>query len=347
MPVPGIDLRSDTVTLPSPEMRRAMADAELGDDVFEDDPTVHRLEELAAGMLGKEASLFVPSGTMSNLVAILAHCNRGEEAIVGHEAHMIQSEVAGGAVVAGVQLRTVPNDLRGRISPGDVRATVRTPNIHHPTTTLVAIENTHNRCYGTPISVADTAVIAAVAREHKLKFHIDGARIFNAAVALGLPVSALATDADSVGFCLSKGLGAPVGSVLCGSRDFIARSRKYRKMLGGGMRQAGVLAAAGIVALESMVARLAGDHEDARALAPRVAGLPGVHVDLDLVSTNIVIFDVDDPSSVWLSRLAKEGVHGVSFGPNTVRLTTHFGISRADIDDAVTLIRRALTLAPA
>lgn len=341
MPITGIDLRSDTVTLPSPEMRRAMAAAELGDDVFEDDPTVQALEELGAGKIGKEAALFVPSGTMGNLIAILTHCGRGEEAIVGTEAHIIQSEVAGAAVVAGVQLRTVPNDLRGRIAPSDVAATVRRPNVHHPDTRMVALENTHNRCYGSPITPEDTAALAETAREHGLAFHIDGARIFNSAVALGVPVQALTRDADSVNFCLSKGLSAPIGSLLAGNREFIRRARRFRKMLGGGMRQAGVIAAAGIVALNSMVDRLAEDHENARVLAKGIADLPGVHLDLDLVTTNIVIFDVDGSASAWLDRIATEGIHGVAFGHQTVRLTTHYGISAADIDAAVAGIRRA------
>jgi threonine aldolase len=347
MPVAGIDLRSDTVTLPSPEMRRAMGEAELGDDVFEDDPTVRRLEELAAAKVGKETALFVPSGTMANLIAILVHCERGTEAIVGAEAHMIQSEVAGGAVVGGVQLRTVPNDIAGRISLADVRAAIRTPNVHHPVTRLVAIENTHNRCYGTPIGAEDTAAVAQVAREHGLAFHIDGARIFNAAVALRVPVTALTAPADTVSFCLSKGLSAPIGSLICGPRDLIARARGQRKMLGGGMRQVGVLAAAGIVALETMVDRLAEDHANARALAEGLAGLPGVTIDPALTSTNIVIFDVEGTAAAWLGRVAAEGVHGVAFGPNTVRLTTHFGITRDDIDEALKRIEHAVALAPA
>ncbi len=340
-----IDLRSDTVTMPTPEMRRVMAEAELGDDVFGDDPTVIRLEALATTMLGKQAALFVPSGTMSNVAAILAHCARGEEAIVGSEAHMVQSEVAGAAVVAGVQLRTIANDERGRIDPDDVRRTVRTANIHHPRTALVAIENTHNRCYGSPISVEDTDAVATVAREHGLAFHIDGARIFNAAVALGLPVTALAAKADSVGFCLSKGLSAPVGSVLCGTQEFIDRARKYRKMLGGGMRQAGVIAAAGIVALQTMVDRLDEDHENARVLALGLAQLPGVLIDPDRVQTNIVIFDVSGGSAPWLQRVAAEGVQGVAFGPETVRLTTHYGITHENIEDALQRIKRATALA--
>ena len=342
-----IDLRSDTVTLPSPEMKRAIQEAALGDDVFEDDPTVQRLEQLAASMLGKEAALFVPSGTMGNLIALLTHCGRGAEAIVGDQSHMVQYEVAGAAAVAGVQLRTVRNDDAGRIDPDDVQSMIRGENVHYPDTGLVALENTHNRCFGSPLSVADTAAVADVAHEHGVPVHIDGARLFNAAVALGVPASSLAAPADSVGFCLSKGLSAPIGSLLCGTGEFIERARKNRKMVGGGMRQVGVIAAPGIVALESMVDRLAEDHENAKLLARGLANLPGVTIDPSRVRTNIVVFDVDESAETWLARVGREGVRGVPFGPSRVRLTTHYGITSADIEEALTRIRHALTLTPA
>lgn len=341
-----IDLRSDTVTQPSPEMRRAMVRAPLGDDVFEDDPTVIRLEELAASMLGKEAALFVPSGTMGNLVAVLTHCPRGAEAIVGDQSHMVQYEVAGAAAAAGVQLRTARNDESGRLDPNEVRSLIRGENVHYPPTGLVALENTHNRCFGSPINAADTRAVAEVAHEQGIPVHIDGARIFNAAVALGVPVVELAADADSVGFCLSKGLSAPIGSLLCGPREFIRKARKNRKLLGGGMRQVGVIAAPGIVALETMVDRLAEDHENARRLAVGLAGVPGIRIDPERVRTNIVVFDVDEPSEEWVARAQREGVWAVPFGPRRVRLTTHYGIAGDDITEALERIRSAVAPTP-
>ena len=262
-----IDLRSDTVTLPTPAMREAIAKAELGDDVFGEDPTVNRLEAMAAEMLGKEAALLTASGTMSNLVALLAHCQRGDEVIVGSEAHVLHYEAVGAAALGGLELRPIPNDDRGRLDPSDVERAVRPPDIHQPRSTLVCLENTHNRCGGAVLSEHDLAAVAQAARRWGMAVHLDGARIFNAAVALGMPAAQLARHVDSVAFCLSKGLACPVGSVLCGSAQFIQRARRYRKMVGGGMRQAGIIAAAGIVALETMIDRLQEDHDNARVLA--------------------------------------------------------------------------------
>jgi len=330
-----IDLRSDTVTLPSDAMRRAIAEAPVGDDVYGEDPTVRRLEEMAAERTGKEAALLVASGTMSNLVAIMAHCERGAEAIVGSESHILHYEVAGAAGVAGVQLRPVPNDARGRIDPAAVEATVRGENVHLPRTALLCIENTHNRCAGAAISLDDTRDLAAVAHRHGVRVHIDGARIFNAAFATGTSVAALAEPADSIGFCLSKGLGAPVGSVLCGSGDFIARARKMRKMVGGGMRQAGILAAAGVYALDHMVERLAEDHENARALARGLAALPVVDLDPASIDSNIVTFGVRGDWRVFMGALVRSGVLVTLPAPGRIRAVTHFGIERADIDDAL------------
>ncbi len=336
-----IDLRSDTVTVPSPEMRRAMYEATVGDDVFGEDPTVRRLEAMAAERTGKEAALYVASGTMSNLVAVMTHCARGDEAIVGREAHVLQYEVAGAAGVASVQLREVPNDARGRIDPAAVEAAIRGENVHMPKTSLLCLENTHNRCGGAAIPLEHEFELADVGRRHGLAVHIDGARIFNAALALGTTVAELSEPADSIGFCLSKGLGAPVGSVLCGSADFIAGARKNRKLLGGGMRQAGIIAAAGVYALEHMVERLAEDHENARALARGLAALPMIDLDPDSVDTNIVIFGVRDDAVGFARALKQQGVLCTSPMAGRLRMVTHYGIERADIDDALDRAREA------
>jgi threonine aldolase len=341
-----IDLRSDTVTQPTEAMRRAIRDAELGDDVFEDDPTVKRLEEMAARLLGKEAALFMPSGTMANLVAVITHTRRGDEVIVGDESHILHYEVGGASALGGVLLRAVPNDRRGRLRAEDVAAVIRPEDIHFPRTALLCLENTHNRCGGTALSPNDLAPVVAVARRHGIPIHLDGARIFNAAVALGMPAAELARDADSVMFCLSKGLSAPVGSLLCGPRAFIARARRVRKMLGGGMRQVGAVAAAGIVALETMIDRLAEDHAHARYLAERLAELPGVEIDPAAVETNIVVFTLRaGTADELLPRLAQAGVLATNFGPRRIRLVTHYGIERRHIDAAVARLARVLPVA--
>jgi threonine aldolase len=336
-----IDLRSDTVTLPSEEMRRAVAEAPVGDDVFGEDPSVLRLEEMAAERTGKEAAVYVTSGTMSNLVAIMTHCDRGDEAIVGSESHILHYEVAGAAAVAGVQLRSAANDARGRFDPEEVRTLVRGENVHFPRTALLCLENTQNRCSGAVVPQEHIDELAALAHAHGVRVHIDGARIFNAAIAQGLPVATLAAPADSIGFCLSKGLGAPVGSVLCGSAGFIARARKMRKMLGGGMRQAGVIAAAGIYALEHMVDRLAEDHENARALARGLAELPMIDLDPEAIETNIVIFHVAGDWQDFVRALKANGVLASVYGERKMRMVTHYGIDRADIDEVLARVRHA------
>ena len=272
----NVDLRSDTVTQPTPEMREAMARAEVGDDVMGEDPTVNRLEAMAAEKMGKEAGMFVPSGTMGNLSAVLAHCGRGDEIILGNLAHTFLFEAGGTAALGGVHSFTIPNQPDGSLRLEDIRAAIRPDDPHDPVSRLILLENTHNRCGGTVLAPDYLAQVGAFARETGLLLHIDGARIFNAAAALGVPVSTLTAEADSVTFCLSKGLCAPVGSVLCGSRKFIYRARRIRKQLGGGMRQAGVLAAAGVIALEKMTSRLSEDHRRARALADGLAGVAGL-----------------------------------------------------------------------
>lgn len=328
-----IDLRSDTVTQPTPEMRRAMAEAEVGDDVYGEDPTINRLEELGAAVMGKEAAVFVPSGTMGNQLAVLAQTTPGDEVIVEAEAHVFYYEVAGLARLGGLQTRTVPGE-HGRLRPEQVAAAVRGENIHFPRTTLLCLENTHNRAGGTVLTVEQTAALAAVAREHGLKVHLDGARLFNAAVALGVPVADLAAPCDTVMFCLSKGLAAPVGSLVAGPAETIARVRQFRKLLGGGMRQAGVLAAAGLIALQDMPARLADDHAKARRLALGLAELPGVRVDLATVQTNIVMFHLSGARSgpALVAELREHGVLANATGPQSVRFVTHKDVSEADVD---------------
>ncbi len=336
-----IDLRSDTVTVPDAAMRRAIAEAPVGDDVFGEDPSVRRLEAIAAERTGKEAALFVASGTMSNLVAIMSHCGHGDEAIVGSDAHILHYEVAGAAGVAGVQLRPVANDARGRIAPAAVEALIRGANVHNPRTALLCLENTHNRCGGAAIPLSDVEELAGVAHRQGVRVHIDGARIFNASIALGVSVAELAAPAESIGFCLSKGLGAPVGSVLCGPAEFIARARKTRKMLGGGMRQAGIIAAAGIYALDHMVDRLAEDHENAKLLARGLAELPMVEIDPDSVETNIVIFNARGDWHDFTRALKQAGLLVSIYGPARLRMVTHYGIERSDIEEALDRVRHA------
>jgi threonine aldolase len=334
-----IDLRSDTVTLPTPEMRRAMSEAVVGDDVWEEDPTVQRLERMSADLMGKEAGLFTPSGTMSNLVAVLAWCRRGDEIIVGDTAHMFVNEVGGASALGGVSVRTVANDDAGRMDPAAIADAVRGQNIHFPPTTLLALENTHNRCGGAVLTAEDTASMARVARDRGIPVHLDGARIFNASVYLGVPAAEITRDADSVAFCLSKGLSAPIGSLLCGTEEFVRSARKWRKMLGGGMRQVGIVAAAGIVALETMVERLAEDHETALRLARGLAGVPGVVADPERVQTNIVMLEwTGGPAPDFMRRMEERGVRSSYVGGPRIRMVTHHGIEPRDIDDALSVI---------
>ena len=337
-----IDLRSDTVTKPTDEMRRAMAEAEVGDDVFGEDPSINRLQERAAEILGKEAGLFTASGTMSNLIATLTYCHRGDEIIMGDQAHIFWNESAGAAALAGAQPRLVPNDEQGRISPADVEAAIRPKtNIHFPPTTLVCLENTHNRCSGMVLTPEDTKGVADVAHAAGAAVHLDGARIFNAAVALEVPAEELVKDVDDVSFCLSKGLSCPVGSVICGSQDFIDQARRWRKMVGGGMRQAGVLAAAGLVAMDTMIDRLADDHANAKKLAEGLANIDGLSVDPERIQTNIVIFEVDPALATvqeFMGALDREGVKVSYPGEHTIRMVTHRHIGNGEIDEALSRV---------
>jgi len=336
-----IDLRSDTVTLPTPAMREAMANAEVGDDVHNEDPTVQHLERMAADVTGKEASVFVASGTMGNLVCLLSHCGRGAEAIVGEEAHVLHYEAGGAPGLGSIQLRTVPNDDHGMLDLVALEETFRGGNIHFPKTALICVENTQNRCGGGVLSVDEMAQVAEVARRYEIPVHLDGARIFNAAVALGVEAKELTRHVDSLTFCFSKGLSAPVGSVVCGMGEFVAQARRVRKQLGGGMRQVGVIAAPAIVALETMVERLAEDHENAKLLAEGLAKLPGVRLDPAKVQTNIVIADVAEWQP-FMKSLRDAGVLASASGPGRVRFVTHYGVMRADIEDALERIRTAI-----
>lgn len=333
-----VDLRSDTVTLPSDEMREAMARAELGDDVFGEDPTVNRLQQMAAERVGKEAGLLVVSGTMGNLASILAHCRRGEEVILGDQSHTFLYEGGGISALGGVHPHTVSNQPDGTLRLEDIEAAIRPDNVHFPRTRLICLENTHNRCYGTPLRPEYMEAVGELARRHGLAIHLDGARIFNAATALGVDVKELTRCADSITFCLSKGLAAPVGSVLCGSKAFIGEARRTRKVLGGGMRQAGILAAAGIVALEKMVDRLREDHDNAMRLARGIARIDGLSIDLAHVHTDIVYFEVvrDGLTAEELAkRLDGHGVRMLSVGPKRIRAVTHYGVTADDVESAI------------
>ena len=339
-----IDLRSDTVTQPTEEMREAMARARVGDDVLGEDPTVHELEGLAAEMLGKERGLFVPSGTMANLVAVMTHTQKGDEVLVEAEAHTYYYEVGSISAVAGVIPRPIPGRL-GYIAPDQVREAVRPPNVHFPIPRLLCLENTHNRAGGMPFGPQEMDAVGLTAHELGLAVHVDGARIFNAAVAVGVPAGQLVRYADSVMFCVSKGLSAPVGSVLLGKADFIERARRFRKMVGGGMRQAGVIAAAGIVALRTMVDRLATDHANARRLAEGISRTAPLSVDLSRVRTNIVLVAVNARLTApeFTDRLKQDGVLTLPTGASTIRMVTHRHITAHDIDTALEAIRRTAT----
>lgn len=338
-----IDLRSDTITRPTAEMRKAIFEAEVGDDVYGEDPTVNRLEELAAEMMGKEAALLVASGTMGNQVAVLTHCRPGTEIILEADSHIYYYEAAAISVFAGVQPRTLAGK-NGSLPAELVEWAIRPDDIHMPPTALICLENTHNRAGGRVIPLEEMQAVWAVALKHDLPLHLDGARIFNASIAGGIPASEIAACATSVQFCLSKGLGAPVGSILSGSREFIDAARRWRKRLGGGMRQAGIIAAAGIVALESMIERLAEDHANARFLAEGLAGLQGIDFNPADVETNIVIVR---PTTLSVHRLCSElknrGILTVIMEPDRVRFTTSREVNRADIEKTIAAVREVLS----
>ncbi|MEJ7654836.1 MAG: GntG family PLP-dependent aldolase [Chloroflexia bacterium] len=345
-----IDLRSDTVTHPTPEMREAMARADVGDDQSGEDPTVNRLEQAAARAVGKEAAMYVPSGVMGNLCAMLTHCGRGDEVVMGDESHIFWYESGGGSVLGGLPYRTVPNGPNGELDPDDVNYAIRIDRNGFPPTGLVCLENTHNRCGGTVVALEQMRAVVEVAHARDVPVHLDGARIFNAAAALGVPASEIGSTVDSVQFCLSKGLSAPVGSVLAGSAEFIKEARRNRKLLGGAMRQAGVIAAAGLVALEQMADRLPEDHAAARRFAEALSQVEGVRLDLATVQTNIVIFELTHPTLTpddFLRALADEGLRVSGMGGRQVRVVAHHGIEPEEYDRAVEIVRSVLSLAPA
>lgn len=340
-----IDLRSDTVTLPNDEMREAACDADLGDDVFCEDPTVNRLQELAARMMGKEAALLVSSGTMGNLVCMLTHCQRGDEVILGDCSHMFLNECGSIATVGGIHPHTIPNQPEGTLRLEDIEGAIRGDNDHWPRTRVICLENTHNRCFGAPLTPEYTREVADLARVKGLRVHLDGARIFNAVVALDVDVKEFTQHVDSLSFCLSKGLAAPVGSIVCGTQEFIGEARRNRKVLGGGMRQAGIIAAPGLVALDKMVARLAEDHANARRLAEGIAEIEGLQIDLSRVRTNIIYFDVSSKkTSVEQIRdgMEKRGIKVLPTGPDRFRMVTHYGIDEEDVDRTISGLKEVV-----
>jgi threonine aldolase len=315
-----------------------MAQADVGDDVFGEDPTVNRLEKLTAERIGKEAAVFVPSGTMGNLISMLSHCARGDEVILGDQSHIFLNEVGGIAALGGIQPHIIPNEPDGTLNLKTLENSIRARDLHYPPTRLIALENTHNFCMGSPITPEYMTQVGDLARKHNLKVHVDGARIFNAAVALEIDVKDLTEETDSVMFCLSKGLSAPVGSLTCGTAEFIQNARKWRKMVGGGMRQAGHLAAAGIIALNDLVDRLKEDHANARKLAEGLSGLKGMVIDLELIKTNIIFFSLKHPSlspESFMDGLEAKGIKILMIHPGIFRAVLHREISNSQIEQVL------------
>jgi len=332
-----VDLRSDTVTLPTDEMLEAIRTAELGDDVYREDPTVNRLEEVAAKKMGKEAALLTTSGTQANLISVMSQTKRGDEVVLEADAHLYYYEVGAFSVLGGLVPRLVKGE-KGVMTPKDIEGALRSPNIHFPPTSLICIENTHNRAGGTVWSPSQIKALCDFAETRGLNVHMDGARIFNAAIAQNLDVRELTRHVDSLMFCLSKGLSAPIGSLVVGSREFIDRARRCRKMLGGGMRQAGIIAAPGIIAIEKMVDRLKDDHENAKLLARGLSKIDGISLDLDRVQTNIIPYDVSGlrvNANEWTSKMRDFGVKAGAVEAARVRMVTHRGIEKEDIEYAL------------
>ncbi|MBM3126386.1 MAG: low-specificity L-threonine aldolase [Chloroflexi bacterium] len=346
-----VDLRSDTVTKPSPEMREVMAQAAVGDDVYMDDPTVNDLQQRAANILGKEEALFVPSGTMGNLLALLVHCQRGDEVILGDKSHIYLNEAGGMSALGGIHPHPIPNQGDGTLLMEDILFSIQSDDVHHTITRLICLENTQNVCGGVPLTVEYLRAVGKIARENRLAFHLDGARIFNASVALGVDVRDLVEPADSVMFCLSKGLAAPIGSMLAGGRQFIARARHLRKMLGGGMRQVGVLAAPGLISLEKMTKRLSEDHDRAKLLERGLRVIGGITMNAEAARTNMVYFDLDESipftSEQLEVRMKEQGVLIDSAGPRRVRLVTHYWIDDQDVQYVIEAFKKVLNQIPA
>lgn len=333
-----VDLRSDTVTRPTPEMYEAMLQAPLGDDVLGDEPTVTKLEELSAQMLGKQAAVFVPSGTMGNQIAIACQTERGDAILLEEESHILYYECGAPAAISGVATWTLPSNL-GVMDPNVIESHIVKRSLHTPGTVLLCVENTHNRAGGTVVPLETMRAYREICDKHGMELHLDGARVFNASVALGVRVSEITKHADSVSFCLSKGLGSPVGSLLCGSREFIEKARQWRKRLGGGMRQSGILAACGNVSLTQMVDRLAEDHRRARALASALDELPGLEIDWDRVQTNMVLVRTEAPADGWLERLKELKVWALPTSPNHIRLVLHSDIDDQKLERAIQAFR--------
>jgi threonine aldolase len=326
-----IDLRSDTFTQPTDEMREAMKNAAVGDDVFDEDPTINELQDTAAKKLGKESSLFLPSGTMGNLVSVLTHCGRGDEIILGDRSHIFLNEVGGISALGGVHPCILPNKDNGAIPLEKLKLAIRRANIHYPSTRLICLENTHNFCYGTPIGIDYMAEVYSLGKKNDVKIHLDGARIFNASTALGVDVKEITQHVDTVMFSLSKGLSAPVGSIICGSKEFITKAKKNRKMVGGGMRQCGHLAAAGLIALEKQSKRLHEDHENAKKFSETISELPDIQIDLKKVQSNIVFFGMNSKKingQDFVTKLEERGVKIIETQPGFFRAVFHRGISK-------------------
>ena len=342
-----VDLRSDTVTKPTPEMREAMAEAEVGDDVYRDDPTVNKLESLAAEKFGKESAIFVPSGTMGNLLALLVHCQRGDEVILGDKSHIYLNEAGGMSALGGIQPFAIPNQNDGTLALDDILASIRTEDVHHPITRLICLENTQNICGGVPLTAEYTRQVGEIAHKNNLSLHIDGARIFNSAVSQNVDVKELAAPADSVMFCLSKGLGAPIGSMLVGAEKFIARARHLRKMVGGGMRQVGIVAAAGILSLEKMTTRLGEDHERAKRIADGLRQIKGIDVDEGSPYTNMIFLNLSENVSRSMQKIAESlkdlGVLVDAESPRRLRLVTHYWIDDDGVEKSISAFKNALS----
>jgi threonine aldolase len=333
-----IDLRSDTLTQPTKTMRKAMAEAEVGDDVFSEDPTINRLEKIAASKMGKDAAVFVPSGTMGNLISMLSHCNRGDEVILGDQSHIFLNEVGGLSALGGVHPHITPNESDGTLNLETVEKKIRASDLHYPPTRVIALENTHNYCMGSPIKPEYMQQAGNLAKRYNLKIHVDGARIFNASVAMGVDVKDLVREVDSVMFCLSKGLSAPVGSLVCGTKKFIDKARKWRKMVGGGMRQSGHLAAAGIIALDELVNELKKDHSNAQVLAQGLSRLRGIVLKPALVKTNIIFFSLKHPTlspEAFLEKLELQGIKILMIQPQVFRAVLHREISEFQVEQVI------------
>lgn len=342
-----VDLRSDTVTKPTPEMREVMAEAEVGDDVYRDDPTVNKLELLAAEKLGKESAIFVPSGTMGNLLALLVHCQRGDEVILGDKSHIYLNEAGGMSALGGIQPFAIPNQNDGTLALDDILASIRTEDVHHPITRLICLENTQNICGGVPLTAEYTRQVGEIAHKNDLSLHIDGARIFNSAVSQNVDVKELAAPADSVMFCLSKGLGSPIGSMLVGTEKFIARARHLRKMVGGGMRQVGIVAAAGVLSLEKMTTRLGEDHERAKRIADGLRQIKGIDVDAGSPYTNMIFLNLSENVSRSMRQIAESlkdlGVLVDAESPRRLRLVTHYWIDDDGVEKSISAFKKALS----